>query len=313
MTTNFYGFDDDMFSGTQKVKFHTFKTGEHNFRILPPFAKGQLYLQVDLHWGFTDENGSKKVLKCTKYSHKTCAICDEVDRQTSEIEMAEKNPTGFSNQEEFKMFIDEKKKARDDIKRKSTYLWNILLPDGGAKVLQLSWNGHEPLLNKVKFLWEKSKVNVTDPTNNRQMWCSRTGVGAKTRYQYEVVENSARPLDNIGEIVDLTKVYKENTPAELKAIIESGFVKNTTEDPNDRSFAADMPMLNEQKETAPAGAYKEPQAETTVAPATSQPAAVQQNTVQAPITNTTAPVAQPNIDDDIAKMEAILKGNQGVF
>jgi hypothetical protein len=41
-------------------------------------------------------------------------------------------------------------------------------------------------------------------------------------------------------IVDLSKVYSDSTPAELKAILENGYVSTPTEDPNDRSFVSQM-------------------------------------------------------------------------
>lgn len=236
--TEFYGFDDSMFSATQKIKFTSFKNGEHRFRVLPPFAQGKLYHQVDLHWAYTDENNKKKALKCTKYEFKTCAICDEADRVKAEYEMLEKNPQGFSSAEELKMAIDEKKKRHSDLKKKASYLWNIISEEGVQSVLQLSWNGHEQLFNKVRFLWEQNKINVSDMNNNMQMWCSRTGQGVMTRYQFELIANSARKIENVTSLIDLTKVYKETTPAELKDIVMRGYVPQTQEDPNDRNFSA---------------------------------------------------------------------------
>lgn len=314
-----FGFTDDMFSDTQRIKFHGFKNGEHRFRILPPFAKGQLYAQVDLHWGFTDENGAKKSLKCTKWTHKTCAICDEVDRIKGEIEMIKNNPSQFPTIEESNMAIEEREKRVSDIKRKPTYLWNILTEDNLPKVLQLSWNGHEPLLNKVKFLWEQSRVNVTDPENSMQMWCSRTGQNAKTRYQYELIANSGRKLENIQTLIDLTKVYKDTTPAELKGIVERGYVLNTSEDPNDRDFTAAPPTTtqtqqptNTQQQAAPQGNVAQPGTQQQSAPATTQASGSQlhSNTGMNAQTNVSPssqmPAGLPNVDDDIAAMQNIL-------
>jgi hypothetical protein len=239
MTQEFYGFDDDMFSGSQKISFHSFKNGEHKFRVLPPFEKGRLFLQVDLHWGFTDENGRKKALRCTKYSHKACPICDEVDRIKGEVELLKTTiPTSPDHKRELDKQIAEKESRIGDIKKKPTYLWNILTENGEQKVLQLSWNGHDPLHQKIKFFWEQKKINVTDPRANYLIWVSRTGEKAKTRYQYEVLEQTVRQLEGLKPLVDLTKVYKESSPAELKAIVSQGFVGMPTEDPNDRSFEA---------------------------------------------------------------------------
>lgn len=240
--TEHYGFDDDMFAGSQKIAFHGFKNGDHKFRILPPFAKGKLFVQVDLHWGFTDENGKKKALKCTKWTHKNCAICDEVDKLKSEVELLKATPTPTqADKEANTALIEDKEKRISDIRKKPTYLWNILTENGEQKVLQLSWNGHDPLHQKVKFFWEQRKINVTDPVHNYLMFCSRTGLNAKTRYSYEVLEQNVLKLENLKPLIDLDKVYKETTPAELKAIVEQGFVGLPETDPNDRNFSADLP------------------------------------------------------------------------
>lgn len=269
----FHDFTDDMFSGSQKINFHGFKNGEHKFRILPPFAPGKLFYQVDLHWGFTDENGRKKSLRCTKYSHKVCAICDEVDRLKGEVELITKTvPTSPEHKAELDKLKTEKEARIGDIKKKPTYLWNILTENGEQKVLQLSWNGHDPLNQKVKFFWEQRKINVTSPAANYLIWISRTGEKAKTRYQYEVLEQTVRALESLKPLVDLTKVYKESTPQELKAIVDQGYVGAPSEDPNDRSFEA-MPagIPTENQAPAPAPMASTPAPAETPAPA-AQPA-----------------------------------------
>jgi hypothetical protein len=336
MSNEFFGFDDNMFNSLQKIKFVSFKNGEHRFRVLPPFAQGKLYHQVDLHWGYTDENNKKKALKCTKYEYKTCAICDEADRAKAEYEMLEKNPQGFSSPEELKMAIDEKKKRHSDLKKKASYLWNIMADDGVPGVLQLSWNGHEQLLNKVKFLWEQSKINVTDINNNQQLWCSRTGMGVMTRYQFELIANSGRKLENITTLTDLTKVYKETTPAELKLIADRGYVPQTQEDPNDRNFAAQLPagtnmaaQANQMAPTpqlvqqptqqnpveVPTPVYQAQfdQATTPQFVNTTKPefAPTSQMQGRPPVEQPAAVISQPvvnavNIDDDITKMQNLL-------
>lgn len=270
-----YGFDDDMFAGSQKIAFHGFKNGEHKFRVLPPFAPGKLFHQVDLHWGFTDETGKKKVLRCTKYSHKTCAICDEVDRLKGEVELISKTvPTSEDHKKELDKLKAEKESRIGDIKKKPTYLWNILTDNGEQKVLQLSWNGHDPLHQKVKFFWEQRKINVTAPNANYGLWCSRTGEKAKTRYQYEVLEQTVRQLEGLKPLVDLTKVYAENTPAELAQIVKQGFVGQPDSDPNDRDFTAEMPSGLGNA----AGQTQSQQSNTSQATSTQTTASTQQNT-----------------------------------
>lgn len=285
---NFYGFDDDMFSASQKIDFHSFKNGQHKFRILPPYAPGKLFLQVDLHWGFTDENGRKKALKCTKWTHKKCAICDEVDRLKAEVETLKATPTPTPQaMEEMKKLIEDKEKRISDIKKKPTYLWNILTEEGAQKVLQLSWNGHDPLHQKVKFYWEQKKINVTDPRANYLIFVERSGMNAKTRYAYEVLEQNVRALENLKPLIDLSKVYKETTPAELQAIVEQGFVGLPETDPNDRDFTAEMP--------SGLGASAAPTtATTTTAASTPAPAAEQPKTSDVPYQQT--PPVQPTLN-----------------
>ena len=322
----FHDFSNDMFSSAQKIDFTGFKNGNHEFRVLPPYAPNQLFYKVDLHWGYTDENGRKKVLKCTKYTHKMCPICDEVDRLTAEIDLIKKSPSGFNSPEDMEAVVTEKLKKIGDIKRKPTYLWNILNAEGGAKVLQLSWNGHDPLYNKIKFLWETQKINVTDPRASHMLWCSRTGTNAKTRYQYELIANSARALENLPALIDLSKVYADSTPAELKKIVEDGYVGNPNQDPNDRSFVADM--TNTPAHTPPQNVPSQPvqpmPAQQQTVGNVAQPAMNQQYAAahtqvsgnQNPsntgtnVQQAASPSSQqlPNVDDEIAKMQKILQG-----
>jgi hypothetical protein len=317
MSNEYFGFDDNMFSSTQRIKFTSFKNGEHRFRVLPPFAQGKLYHQVDLHWGFTDENNKKKALKCTKYEFKTCAICDEADKAKADADMISKNPQGFASSEELKMAFDEKMKRYSDLKKKASYLWNIMADDGVPTVLQLSWNGHEQLFNKVRFLWEQSKINVSDANNSTQLWCSRTGQGVMTRYQFETIANSGRKLENIGQLVDLTKVYKETTPSELKLIVDRGYVPQTLEDPNDRNFKAapansmkDIPAYQAPAAQAQPVVQTQPQevAAPTYQAQFDQATTPQQNPspVVAQVVLPVAPVNNINIEDDIAKMQNLL-------
>jgi hypothetical protein len=298
--TQFHGFDDGMFSNTQKIDFHGFKNGEHKFRILPPFAPGKLFHQVDLHWGFTDEAGKKKALRCTKYSHKTCAICDEVDRLKGEIELLKSKPCATSDEktENDKMIVDKETRI-GDIKKKPTYLWNIVTENGEQKVLQLSWNGHDPLLQKVKFFWEQRKINVTDVNNNYLIFCSRTGLAVKTRYQYEVLEQNIKKLEGLKPLIDLTVVYKESTPAELKAIVEQGFVGIPDADPNDRSF-----------EAMPAGTTAQSALQTTASTQQTTPPPANntaQQTVQAPPAELSAENKQV-VDAEAERLMKMLQG-----
>ncbi len=241
MSTEFYGFSDDMFTSSQKIQFHSFKNGQHKFRLLPPYAPGKMFEQVGLHWGYTDENNRVKALKCTKFSHKFCPICDEVEKMNGQIEMIKTGATAYPNIKEAEEAIGVILKRASDIKRKPTYLWNILTENGEQKVLSLSWNGHDPLYNKVKLFWEQKKINVTNPNENYLLFCERSGQAAKTRYTYEVLDNTTRKLEGVSSLTDLSKVYRDYTPSELQLIVDQGHASNPTEDPNDRNFAANMP------------------------------------------------------------------------
>lgn len=324
MTTQYFGLTDDLFSDSQKIKFASFKNGEHQFRVLPPFAQGKLYHQVDLHWGFTDEQGRKKALTCTKYSHKTCPICDEADKLNGELKLMEAQAHTFSSKEEYEALYTEKSKRYGEIKKKPTYLWNIINSENQVSVLQLSWNGHEPLLTKIKFLWQNNKIDVTNPENSQLLWCQRSGLGAKTRYVFELMQNSGRKLENIGQLVDLTKVYKQYLPTDLRMVLDRGFVPNAVEDPNNRDFTAPLP--SQPAEARPLNPeLTTNQVNTNVAPAISVQTMPAQNTVGLPkeapplVTDTTpglqnqpaatseAPINMPNVSNDMQAMMNLLK------
>lgn len=299
MTTEFYGFSDDMFASSQRVGFHSFKTGQHKFRLLPPYAPGKMYEQVGLHWGFTDENNKVKALKCTKFSHKSCPICDEVDRLNGQVEMIKTGATSYPNIKAAEEAIADIQKRVSDIKRKPTYLWNIITEGGEQKVLSLSWNGHDPLHTKVKYFWEQKKINVTNPNENHLMFCERSGQAAKTRYVYEVLDNSTKKLEGLSPLIDLSKVYRDYTPSELREILEKGFAIAPSEDPNDRNFAAEMPSgLNQAQST----------------PQNSAPSSVaQQNNFPTNPPASSTPTIQPTasvndtVAQELANMKALLQ------
>lgn len=331
MEQQFFGFDDNMFESSVRVNFFNIKNGDGIFRLLPPFAQGKLFYQVDLHWGYTDENGKKKALKCTGYTHKSCPICDEHKRLLGQIEILKTQPPGQTSLAELQSQVTELEKRASDIKRKPTYLWNILTQEGAQKVLQLSWNGHEPLHQKVKFFWEKRKINITDVNANYSIWYMRSGQNAKTRYQYEVQENTIMKLTNLQPLADLTKIYKDSTPTELKAIVDAGYVTSGAQGSGQDSFN-DMPAGIQQQNLA-----QQQMGNVPVQPATNQqlnqvitPANTQQNlnagqTAQQPAfpsnqivghgtcnpTNQQlqlSPEKQAMADEEVLKMQNLLKG-----
>lgn len=237
MTTQdqqFHDFSSDMFESTTTIPFHKFKDGEHKFRVAPPFAPKKLYHQVDLHWGFKDQNGGSAPLVCLMYvtgKKQPCPVCDEVERLgavKTAYEQAQK--------------IGEMKateKLMSDIRRKSTYLWNITVDDA-AKVLQLSWNGHEPLLQKIKFYWEQKKINITAPQASYMMYCSRTGEGARTRYTYEVLDATVKQVA-FDKIFDLTTIYKPLSYEQLAKIVKDGQITSKDTKHKEQDFLANLP------------------------------------------------------------------------
>lgn len=254
----YYGFDDSMFEGT-KIDFHTFKNGEHRFRILPPFAPGRLFHKLGIHWGYRDQSGGAKAITCLLEEHDTCPICDVVNQQREvhkqkkaridelNAMMATASPDQHGS---IQAEMGRLKQEMEDVysyisehKRKPTYLWNIMTEEGTQKVLKLSYNGHEPLYNKVKFFWKERKINVSDPTANYLLWVSRTGQKAQTRYTYEVLDNTQRQI-NFSDLTDLSRVYRLQSIADLRQVVEQGYVATTgsTPDPTEQNYSAQPPV-----------------------------------------------------------------------
>ena len=272
---SYYGFSDSMFEGT-KIDFHSFKNGEHRFRILPPYAPDKLFHKLGIHWGYKDQSGGAKALVCSLEEHGTCPICDLVNQQR-EIQkqlkakqeelnamLATASPEQQAN---IQANLGQIKQKMEDVtayisehKRKPTYLWNIMNEEGAQKVLKLSYNGHEPLFNKIKFYWKERRINVTDPNKNLLMWVSRTGQKAQTRYTYEVLEGSEKVLQ-FNELTDLSKIYRSQSPQDLQQVVEQGYVATTgkTPDPTEQNYSAQPPASNQTpQQQAGANAYTTP-------------------------------------------------------
>lgn len=306
--TDFFGFSDSMFN-TMKINFHTFKNGEHKFRVLPPFAQDKLFEKVDLHWGYTDMNGAKKALKCTQWTHKQCAICNEVEKLKGEIELLKQDVSTPDRK-----FIAEqivfKEKRMGDIKRKPTYLWNIQTEDGGMKVLQLSWNGHDALFQKVSFFWKQRKINVTDLNNNYLMFCSRTGQNAKTRYQYEVLEQFVRKIELTSPLIDLSKVYADTTPSQLQEIVDQGCASVPDSDPNDGKVFTAPPPSSAPQANLQANNTLSQQSVNAISPEITP--AIQQAVAQGNSQATVAAQLNPTIQATVAQShEDLMKALQG--
>lgn len=277
----YFGLDDSMFSD-QKIEFHSFKNGEHKFRVLPPYAPKKLFHKVKLHWGYTTQEGKKKPLTCTKDSHGACPICDIIEKNKGmidNIEAALVTEVDPMKRQELESKKAEMSDYNSNFRAKPTYLWNILTEEGTAKVLQLSWNGHDPLYSKIKFYFSQKRIDVTNPTQNFLMYANRSGQMAKTRYTYEVLDGTERKID-LPTLKDLSKIYTIKTPEYLAEVVNAGIIPGDNEDPNDRNF-------NAAPATQPAAQPVAQQA----APVAAQP--VQQPVAQpAPQTQVEQPVAQ---------------------
>jgi hypothetical protein len=238
-----YGLSNEMFD-TQRINFHTFegnKNGspkEHKFRVLPAYAPGKLFHKVGLHWGFRTVDGKMKAITCSLEEKGSCPICDRINAlkgQKETIEAAlttEYDPQKRASLEEQLKQIEE---YVSDHRRKPMYLWNIMTEEGDQKVLQLSWNGHDPLFEKIKFIFSQQKIDVTSIENSQLMYCNRSGVKAKTRYQYEMLGDYTKKLE-LTKLTDLSKVYVAKDLNYLQQVIETGMVPADKEDPNDRNF-----------------------------------------------------------------------------
>jgi hypothetical protein len=237
MSQQFFGLDDQMFSD-MKVDFHSFKNGEHRFRLFPPFQPGKLYHKAGLHWGFTTVDGKKKAVVCGLEQHGKCPICDQVDKNKGYIENLEASIVSELDPMKIKQVTDMVNKLKvynENCRRKPMYLWNIRTEEGAAKVLQLTWNGHDPLFNKVKFYFKEKKIDITNPLKSYLVYCQRSGMAAKTRFQYEVLDNTEKQID-VPTLKDLSKIYIVKSLNYLAEIVKTGFVPADSEDITETNF-----------------------------------------------------------------------------
>lgn len=305
-----YGLSADMFN-TQRVNFHSFdgnKNGapkEHRFRVLPAYAPGKLFLKVDLHWGYKKADGKQKALQCSKYDKGHCPICDRVDYLKGQLENIEASlATEFDQQSRAE--LESKKQEYTEYinqhRRKPMYLWNIITEEGEQKVLQLSWNGHDPLLEKIKFLYQNGGTDVTDLQKSQLMFCSRSGLMAKTRYQYELLSGFEKAL-TVTDLTKLDEVYEKRTVEFLKQVVDTNSIPNDQEDPNDRQF------------TTQQGTVAQTDQQHIVAPDTRQETVVQ-NTVAQQNVQPQNTVVQQNVqpqntpDPSVGRVEKVV--DQGV-
>lgn len=342
MTVGF-GLSNDMFS-TQRINFHAFegnKNGspkEHKFRVLPAYAPGKLFHKVGLHWGFRTADNKMKALTCTLEDNGSCPICDKVNMLKGQLETIEAALTTEFDPQKRANLESQKEDINGyvgDHRRKPMYLWNIITEEGDQKVLQLSWNGHDPLLEKIKFVYSNQKIDVTNLQSSTLMYCNRSGLMAKTRYGYEILGGYEKALD-VTALTDLSKVYVAKDLQYLQVVVDTEVIPADTEDPNARTVEAkqelpgQVPPANVQTVAPQAAVIPQTQ----VAPVTTQPAPAEtvvtnvapsqpvttQPVVTVPVTPapvtpapvTPAPVAEQTVElnaqqaDDVAEMMAAL-------
>lgn len=309
-----YGLNDEMFND-QRVNFHAFegnKNGspkEHKFRVLPAYAPNKLFHKVGLHWGYKAADGKQRALTCTLESHGSCPICDKINFLKGQLEnitaalATDYDPQSRANLEQQKKDTEEYVNTH---KRKPMYLWNILTETGEQKVLQLSWNGHDPLHEKIKFIYSQQKIDVTSATSSALMYCNRSGLMAKTRYQYEMLAGFEKDITGeVTTLTDLSKVYVPRSLEYLQQVVDTEMVPEDNINHNTRDIDA-KPVANQPPQNAqvPLGNVNAQavesakntdtiQSTTNTSAQTVSPSnpPVEQNTVQQTVTNVT-PVAQ---------------------
>lgn len=216
-----YGLDDSMFGDFKKVENYKLKNGEHKFRILPPFAEGQLYAFVRLHW-MSNQDGSFKIpVRClaTKKAgaEEVCPIC----WQAKQMKDKAANLKATGDVENGQALED----RASNINARATYIWQILDNEGQHKVLSIGYRAHEALKQKVGFYWKQKKVNVTNPERNYKIYCNRTGQKAQTNYAFEVLDGpqDVRKID-VPELHNLNEIHETRSIEEMKKIAVDGFV-----------------------------------------------------------------------------------------
>lgn len=310
MTVGF-GLDAKMFD-TQRINFHTFegnKNGspkEHKFRVLPAYAQGKLFHKAGLHWGYRNVDGKMRALVCSLESNGSCPICDKIKNLRGNLENIDAALQTQFDPEERQKLEQQKIDITEYIsnhRRKPMYLWNILTEDGTQKVLQLSWNGHDPLFEKIKFIFNTQKIDVTSIKQSILMYCNRSGLKAKTRYQYESMPNTEKDLTGtVTKLTDLSKVYLTKSTDYLQKVVDTEVVPPDNEDPNDRNFDAQSNQPPKKQEVPVQPTTEQP------APQTYQTTMGEVPVVESPVV---APAAQPLSGDqeqNVADMMNLLQG-----
>ena len=242
---DYYGFSDDMFNqqGFERLAQYKLKNGQHKMRILPPYAKDRLYFKVDLHWGYSDQNGNRYPVKCVGES--ICPICAEHKKTKARAEEMMANSGGDPQKVQA---AKEMEKRASDIRRKPTYIYQILDFNGEHKQLALGYRAHESIYKKIMFFWKEKQVNITDPNKNMMIYIDRSGNGAQTHYQVEVLENTIKKID-VPKLCLLHEIHEDQEPEVLVEIVRTGFLPTNgkKEDKAQNNFnAGEQPPMGEQ-------------------------------------------------------------------
>ena len=216
---NYYGFDDEMFQGNfEKLEKYKFGNGIHKIRFLPPYKPKTLYCKVDLHWGYTDATGQSYPVKCI--GENICPLCIEHKRMKGQADEAMAHS---GNDPEKRDAAMELQKAAGNIRRKPTYIYQILDFNGNHKQINFTYKQHMAVYGNITFFWKEKKINVTDPAKNMIIYIDRQGKGNQTTYQIQILEDTIKKID-VPKLVILHEIHKDQSLESMQEIVKTGFL-----------------------------------------------------------------------------------------
>lgn len=246
-------------SGTEfrKVNFKNLQFGDTTIAVLPPKDdSSNLYERVVLHFGFTGDDGNKRVYLCSRDKHNKCPICDAAYK-------AKDN----GDTDRWK-----------EIKPVTRYLWNGCLTDFENCVLSLKTSQHKAILNELRVLHigdpddeDASPVDATNPENGvfirvsrmkADPWATAKGI-RKHKKREELKERCDELLENMFDISD---IYIDNSPSELSKVLDGEDINahlfNKKED-DEKKETKKVDKKAEVKKASPKPKKKEPKKEET--------------------------------------------------
>ena len=197
---------------------HKITDGDNIFRILPPFGTNHNGLPMAewyLHWGFTDDQGNKKVLVCTKRFEKFCPICQQANtlRDTMseivrefEYEADGRTKVAWKNvPKELAVKHNEVKEQFDAIRAQRGYYYNALDESGTVGVLKIPKTAKDGLNEKIKDAVKRLGFNPLSLRDGCAFNIKRVRTGPNNfdvEYKVELVKVAVK--DAAGDIVEKT-------------------------------------------------------------------------------------------------------------